>query len=44
MVTERITLALSGRNLTKSHQRQTSAPDVERAVFATFSMDFGTFE
>jgi iron complex outermembrane receptor protein len=41
-VNDRITLALNGRNLTRSQQRQTSAPDVERAVFATFSMDFGS--
>jgi iron complex outermembrane receptor protein len=33
-------LALSGQNLTRSQQRQTAAPDVERQVFATFSMDF----
>jgi iron complex outermembrane receptor protein len=43
-VNDRITLALNGRNLTRSQQRQTSAPDIERAVFATFSMDFGTPE
>jgi iron complex outermembrane receptor protein len=41
-VSERVALALSGRNLTRPQQRQTSAPDVERAVFATFSMDFGS--
>lgn len=43
-VSDRITLALSGQNLTHSQQRQTSAPDVERSVFATFVMDFGSSE
>jgi hypothetical protein len=33
-------LALTGQNLTRSQQRQTAAPAVERQVFATFSMDF----
>ena len=37
---ERMTLALAGRNLTRSAQRQTSAPNVERQLFATFSMVF----
>jgi iron complex outermembrane receptor protein len=39
---ERFTLAVSGQNLTRPQQRQTSAPDVERAVFATLTMDFGS--
>lgn len=39
-VNDRIGVQLSGRNITSSQQRQTSAPDVERAVFATFTADF----
>jgi iron complex outermembrane receptor protein len=39
---ERMTLALSGHDLTRSQQRQTAAPNVERTVFATVSMDFGS--
>lgn len=41
-INERVTLAVSGHNLTRARQRQTSAPDVERMVFATVSMDFGS--
>lgn len=41
-VDDRMTLAVSGHDLTRSQQRQTAAPDVERAVFATISMDFGS--
>jgi hypothetical protein len=37
----RVTLALSGSNLTRSKQRQTSAPKVERTVLATVSVEFG---
>lgn len=33
---ERFRIAVSGRNLTHSSQRQTSSPEVERQVFATF--------
>lgn len=40
-VNERITVAVTGRNLTRPDQRQTSAPNVERAVFGTISIDFG---
>lgn len=43
-VNDRVMLALSGQNLTRARQRQTSAPDVERSVFATFFMDFGSSE
>lgn len=41
-VNDRITVVLSGRNLGSPQQRQTSAPEVERSLFATFSMDFGS--
>jgi iron complex outermembrane recepter protein len=41
-VNDRIAIELSGRNIASSMQRQTSAPDVERAVFATFAMTFGS--
>jgi iron complex outermembrane receptor protein len=37
---ERVRLALTGRNLTRSSQRETSAPEVERQVFATFEYAF----
>lgn len=40
-VNEHVTLAVTGRNLTRPEQRQSSAPDVERALFATISVDFG---
>lgn len=39
-VNDRIRLALSGNSLTDSEQRQTSAPDVGRAVFVTVTLDF----
>jgi outer membrane receptor protein involved in Fe transport len=39
---DRMTLSLNGQNLGNSEQRQTAAPDVERAVFAMFSMEFGS--
>lgn len=41
-INEQVTLALSGHDLTRARQRQTAAPDVERTVFATVSMDFGS--
>ena len=34
------TIAVSGKNLLQSTQRQTSGPDVERQVFATLSVNF----
>jgi iron complex outermembrane receptor protein len=37
---ERLRLSLTGRNLTRSSQRQTSAPEVERQVYATVEYDF----
>jgi iron complex outermembrane receptor protein len=37
---DRMTLALSGQNLTDSSQRQTVAPEVERRVLGTFTMRF----
>lgn len=43
-VDERLTLAVTGQNLTRSEQRQTSAPAVERAVFATLTFGFGDGE
>lgn len=41
-VNDLMTIALSGRNLGSPQQRQTSAPEVERSLFATFSLDFGS--
>ena len=43
-ISDTLDLALSGRNLTRSEQRQTAAPEVERAVFATLSFNFGRSE
>ena len=37
---DRMTLALSGQNLTSATQRQTSGPDVERTVMGTFTVRF----
>jgi iron complex outermembrane receptor protein len=39
-LTDRVTLSLSGQNLTQSSQRQTSGPDVERRVLGSASIDF----
>lgn len=39
---DHVSLAVNGRNLTDAEQQQTSAPDVERAVFATVTIDFGS--
>jgi outer membrane receptor protein involved in Fe transport len=39
-LTDHLTLAVSGQNLFDSPQRQTSAPEVERRVFATLRIDF----
>jgi iron complex outermembrane receptor protein len=36
----RMMLSLTAQNLARSEQRQTSAPNVERQIFATFSMTF----
>jgi outer membrane receptor protein involved in Fe transport len=35
-----VTLALSGRNILHSDQRQTSGPNEERQVFASATFDF----
>jgi iron complex outermembrane receptor protein len=43
-INDRWSFALSGQNLTEPEQRQTSAPAVERTVFATLSLDFGNRE
>lgn len=43
-INDRIVLALSGQNLGRSEQRQTSAPEVERRLFATFSVYLGPRE
>lgn len=40
-INDRWLFALSGQNLTRPEQRQTSAPAVERTIFATLSLDFG---
>lgn len=40
-INDRLTLAVSGQNLNRDEQRQTSAPEVERTVYATLSVDFG---
>jgi iron complex outermembrane receptor protein len=39
-LTDWATIALSGKDLLQSTQRQTSGPDVERQVFATLSVNF----
>ena len=39
-LTDRITLALSGQNITQATQRQTSAPNVERRVIGTITVKF----
>jgi len=39
-VTDGATLSVSGQNLLQSPQKQTSAPAVERRVFATITADF----
>jgi iron complex outermembrane receptor protein len=41
--TDTVELSLSGRNLTGT-ERQSAAPDVERAFYATLSVDFGSRE
>lgn len=38
--TERASLAIAGQNLTQPRQRQTSGPDVERRLLATFTIQF----
>jgi iron complex outermembrane receptor protein len=43
-INDRWMFALSGQNLTRPEQRQSSAPAVERTVFATLSLDFGSRE
>jgi iron complex outermembrane receptor protein len=37
---DRLTVSLSGQNLTRSPQRQTAAPDVQRVVFGTLKLKF----
>jgi outer membrane receptor protein involved in Fe transport len=37
---ERIRFALTGRNLTRSSQRQSSASEVERQVYVSVAYDF----
>jgi outer membrane receptor for ferrienterochelin and colicins len=39
-LTDRVTLALSGQNITRAVQRQTSGPDVERRILGTVSVKF----
>ena len=39
-LTDRITLALSGQNITQATQRQTSGPNVERRIFGTITVKF----
>jgi iron complex outermembrane receptor protein len=39
-LTDRVTLSVSGQNLTQSSQRQTSGPDVERRIFGSLSVAF----
>lgn len=39
-LTDRITLALSGQNITQATQRQTSGPNVERRVLGTITVKF----
>ncbi len=39
-ITDNFALALSGQNLLQSQQKQTSAPEVERRVYVTASVDF----
>jgi len=38
--TDRVTLSLTGQNLTQATQRQTSGPDVERRVIGSVGVDF----
>lgn len=39
-LTERVTLAVSGQNISQAYQRQTSGANVERRVFGTLSVKF----
>jgi len=39
-LTDRITLGLSGENITQATQRQTSGPNVERRVIGTITVKF----
>jgi iron complex outermembrane receptor protein len=43
-IDERLTLAVVAQNLAHSEQQQTSAPAVERVVFATVTLNFGDAE
>ncbi|MEX2494703.1 MAG: TonB-dependent receptor [Woeseia sp.] len=43
-ISDRVVVAVSGQNLGSARQRQSSAPEVERTLFATFSMSFGSVE
>jgi iron complex outermembrane receptor protein len=43
-ISDSLTLALSGENLTRSEQRQTSAAAVERALFVALTLNFGSAE
>lgn len=39
-MTNHMTLAISGQNLTRSNQRQTAGPQVQRRVMATVRLQF----
>ncbi len=39
-LTDRVTLALAGQNITRATQRQTSGPNVERRILGTVSVKF----